>query len=629
LTREDEARKLAVGILLSIIAGIIVHTSLDTPLLYYLVAVVAAMLLSLWNRRFLYLIVLVLSAVNVYSNRPPDADFNDRDMVYSGIVYGENHYEHYTKLLLHIDRIFTTSDTIEYHSRAEHYAFGEEVYFGKRLTIKGQLRPSRYAHRPAHLGGKIISSSTQDHVFGVIFNPVRSYVDRLLSDLFRDDQYRIASGLILGGSGRLGEELKEVFSRAGVLHILAVSGLHVGFAAIFLGAFLFFVPLDHRIKFAIVMCGLIVYAGVTGFRPSVSRATLMAFLFGMALVSERNVSSMHVVNITATVFLLVNPLLFFDVGAQLSFGAVYGILWLYPRIEKGVINKVRQRIYRIILRPMAVSFSAQVFVAPFVIYYFHRLPLYAVLTNLLIVPIASTIIFLLFLCFAVGWMWFAAAKVIALPASIFITVLVALSDFAASIPFSSIRLSISPLMIIPFYCLFWKQFRKPALWLVVILMFLFSLARSVDCLTVCSAARGILITTPGGEHVFITNNVSVTQHAFLERQGVTELEYLIASSRDYTVSRGFVALPERMHFTELTYGDLGIRISDRVRIAFGSSQMEYAWSDLKDQSDKGRVTHLLCDGESAYVVQGNLYGTITEQMFVDLQLILHRLAFFF
>ncbi len=615
--------------MLSIIAGIILHTSFDTPLLYYIFAVAAAMLLSLWKRRFLYLIVVVLSAVNIYSNRPPDSDFSEHDMVYSGIVYGEDHYEHYTRLLLHIDRVFTTSDTMGYDSRAEHYAFGEDVYFGKRLMIKGRLRPSHYPHGPALLSGKVIASSPHDHIFGLIFNPLRSYVDRMLSDLLRDDQYRVASALILGGSGRLGQELKEVFSRAGVLHIMAVSGLHVGFVGIFLGAFLFFVPLDHRIKFAIIMCGLIVYAGVTGFRPSVSRATLMAFLFGLALVSQRNVSSMHVVNITAIVFLLINPLLFFDVSAQLSFGAVYGILYLYPRIEKNVIERVRQRILRIILRPMAISFSAQLFVAPIIIYYFQRLPLYAVFTNLLIVPIASIIILLLFICLCVGWLWFAVAEVIALPASIFITALVAVSDFAASIPFSSIRLNISPVMIIPFYFLFWKRMRQPALWAAVILMFLFSLARSVDCLTVCSAARGVLVTTPDGRHIFLTDNASAAQRAFLGRQGVAELEYLIAPTRDYTASRGFVALPEKMHFTELAYGDLEIHISDRIRITFGTREMEYAWSDLREQSDKGGVTHLLCDGENEYVVQSNLYGTITEQMFVDLQLALHRLAFFF
>jgi len=575
------------------------------------------------------LIVLVLSAVNVYSSRPPDSNFNERDMVYSGIVYGENHYEHYTKLLLHIDRIFLTGDTIDYHSRVEYYAFGHDVYFGKRLTIKGRLRPSRYAHRPAHLSGDIIASSTHDHVFGMIFNPARNYVDRLLSDLFRDDHYRIASGLILGGSGRLRGELKEVFSRAGVLHILAVSGLHVGFVGIFLGAFLFFIPLDYRIKFLIIVCGLIVYAGVTGFRPSVGRATLMAFLFGVAMVSQRNVSGMHIINITAIAFLLVNPLLLFDVSAQLSFGAVYGILYLYPRLQERVINRVRQRILRIILRPMAVSFSAQVFVAPLVIYYFHRLPLYAVFTNLLIVPIASVIIFLLFLCFSVGWMWFAMAKAIAVPAGIFISVLVALSDFAAKIPLSSIRLSTSPLMILPFYFLFWKRVRKPALWLIMISICLFSLARCVDCFTVCSAARGILVTTPGDEHIFLTDKVSVIQRVFLERQGITELDYLVAPSRDYPAGRGFVALPEKMHFTELTCGDMRIRISDRVRIVFRDCEMEYAWSDLRDQSERGRVTHLLSDGKSEYVVQSNLYGTVTEQMFVDMQLILHRLALFF
>ncbi|UCD20372.1 MAG: ComEC/Rec2 family competence protein [candidate division WOR-3 bacterium] len=532
-------------------------------------------------------------------------------------------------MTVRIDRIILSGDTIDYRCKAHYYAFRQDVYFGKRLMIKGRLRQPRYGHQPLQLTGKIIGSNAQDHPLGRVFNRLRVYVDRLLGDLFRGDDYLVASGLVLGGSGRLPEALKEVFGRAGVLHIMAVSGLHVGFVGAFLGVILLFIPVDRKIKFAIIVCGLVVYAGLTGFRPSVVRATLMAFLFGAALVSQRDVSGMHTVNVTGIIFLLYDPLLLFDVSVQLSFSAVYGILFLYPRIEEKVIKRVRRRLVRIVLRPMAVSLSAQVFVAPFVIYYFHRLPLYAVLTNLMIVPIASMIIFLLLLCFAIGWMWFGVARVIAFPVSILISVLIAIPTCVARLPLAAIRLTISPLLIFPFFCLCWRRIRKATIWLTLTLVSLFSLTRSIDDVMVCVAARGILITAPGGEHILLTDKVSAGQRAFLDKEGIAELDYLISRSTGHPVQRAFVELPGKMQYTEMTIGDMKIRITDRVRIRYRNFEREYAWGELERWSDRGLATYVLTDGESEHTVNHCIYGTIVDDAFFDLRLVLSRFAMVF
>ncbi|UCF71552.1 MAG: ComEC/Rec2 family competence protein [candidate division WOR-3 bacterium] len=613
----------------SIIVGIILQTSMEISVLCYLIATIVAVLLSLLRRRFLYLAVLTLSALNVYAIRPRGVALGERDAIFSGIVYGENQYERYSKLTVHIDRIILSGDTIDYRSKAHYYAFGHDAYFGKRLIVKGRLRQPRYGHQPLQLTGKIIGSSVQDHPFGMIFNRLRVYVDRLLKDLFRGEDYLVASGLVLGGSGRLPEALKEVFGRAGVLHIMAVSGLHVGFVGAFLGAILLFIPLDRRIKFVIIVCGLVVYAGVTGFRPSVVRATLMAFLFGTALALQRNVNGMHIVNVTGIIFLLYDPLLLFDVSVQLSFSAVYGILFLYPRIEEKVIKRVRRRLVRILLRPMAVSFSAQVFVAPFVIYYFHRLPLYAVLTNVMIVPLASMIIFLLLLCLAIGWMWFGVVRVIAFPVSILISVLVAISTSVARLPLAALRLTISPLLIFPFFCLCWRRIRKAAIWLTLTFVCLFSLARSIDNVTVCVAARGILITAPGGEHILLTDKVSAGQRAFLDEEGITDLDYLLSRSMDHPVKRGYAELPGKMQYAEMTHGDLKIHITDRVRIRYHDFEREYALGELERRSGRGLATYVLTDGESAHTVNHCIYGTVVDDAFFDLQLVLSRLAMVF
>ncbi|KPK64024.1 hypothetical protein AMJ83_04185 [candidate division WOR_3 bacterium SM23_42] len=614
---------------MSIVFGTLLQSVLNVPIFYYVAASGVALVVSFWNRRFLYVLIMMMAAVNMDLRLPGGIDIGERDLQYSGIVIGEDYHEHYTRLLLHVDRVVVRTDTMHFDLPVEYYARQQAVLLGKRLTIRGRIRSSRYAHRPYILSGDIIAFRSHRHLFSAVLNPVRKYIDDSLRELFDDEHYRIASGLTLGGSGRLDGELKEVFSRAGILHILAVSGLHVGFVSLFLGLILLFTPLDHRLKFLIVMCGLVLYAGVTGFRPSVCRATLMAFLLGLALVLQRNINHIHVINITGIVFLVANPLLIFDVGAQFSFAAVYGILYLYPKIEERIIRKVHQRFIRILLTPMAVSLSAQTFVAPFAIYYFHRLPTLAVFTNLIIVPVASIIIVLLFISFLTGLVCFTFAKIIVVPASLLIAFLIGLSKFFASIPFSAINLTVSPVVLIPFYLMIWKKIRKLVLFVLLAIILILSLASSINHLTVRIAAKGVLITMPDGRNILVSRQTSLAQRIFLEKQGITELDYLVSPSMAYAIRHKHITFPERMNFRRLNYGDTEIYVADRVVITFRTDKIEFDWDDLTKISRDGRITYIISNGEEQQVLRGSLYSSIVEQTVLDIRIVLARLSTIF
>lgn len=577
----------------------------------------------------MYGVMMLLSGMNMDLQRPGNVGSSERALLHSGVVVGENHYEHHAKLLIYIDRLLIDGDIVDYDLMVEYYAYGHDVFLGRRLYIKGKVRSSRFSYRPNILSGYIVASEICDHPFGFVFYPIRRFVDRVLRESFKDDYYRIASGLTLGGSGRLGRELRTVFSRAGILHILAVSGLHVGFVAMFIGFLLLFIPVDYRLKVFLILCGLLLYAGVTGFRPSVCRATFMAVLLGLAVVLQRHVDHIHIINITALVFLIASPLLIFDVSAQLSFVAVYGILYLYPKIRARFIARIRLRFFRNLLVPMAVSFSAQIFVAPFIIYYFHCLPTYAVLTNLLVIPIASVIIFLLFLSFCAGSLCFALVKIIAVPVSLLITVLVALSAFFASMPFSSISLTISPLITFPCYLLTWARVRKAIIWLIMAIVFVFTIASSVDCLTVCVMGEGVLVTTPAGENILVCGKKRSSLNALLARQGISKLDFLVAPSQFFPVTREFIHLPDRAHFKGLNRDDLAIRISNRVLIEFRDEVMEYDWRLRKGLDEPVKVTYILSNGEEMYTINSSLHSSIIEQMILDSKIVLCRIGLLF
>ena len=617
-------RRICIVVLFTIISGILFQIIFHPALVYNLLLCGLAIILSFWKRWFLYVLIAWLSAINTSLHAPMRFSDVERDVVFSGVVIGEEPREHYVKLLVAIDGVEVDNKRIDYRNRVEFYTREQGTFLGNRLFIKGRITHAKYPNRPNILTGDVIKIDRECSPWGLL-NLMRSYIHRLLKRLLNNEYYDVGMGLVLGGSGRITRDLRDLFSRAGVLHILAVSGLHVGFVCIFVGTLLFFAPISVRIKFLIIMLILILYAGITGFRPSVCRATVMAFLFGLSLMLQRNVEGIHIVNITAIIFLLIHPLILFDVGAQLSFAAVYGIFFLYPLLNNHLIRKVKRRLYKYILAPMAVSFSAQLFVSPLLIYYFHRLPTLAVISNLIIVPIASIVIFLLFLCIITGTFSFMLAEIMSIPVNLLLTSLVTIAKLFARTPCSAITLYISPLILLSSYLLASQRLRKIAILLILIMTFFYSLASFSDSIVVRTSVVGTLVSMPHGEHLFISTRRSPKYSApFLAHQNIEELDYLIAPSRYYSPKRGFYETPDRLHRKQVRVGELIIDLSESITLLYGEKRFvldnEYIHAPRND--------NLLCvitDGHTTYRFRTLLYGSIVDRILVDLKTVFYRL----
>ncbi len=546
-------------------------------------------------------------------------------MVFTGTVIGEEPRERYVKLLVTIDGVEVDNSRIGYRDRVEFYTRERSTLLGTRLFVRGRITQANYPKRPNVLMGDVIKIERERSPWGFL-NLVRSYIHRVLKILLKEEHYDVGAGLVLGGSGRISRELKDLFSRAGVLHILAVSGLHVGFVCVFVGALLFFVPLSSRIKFAIIMCVLFLYAGITGFRPSVCRATVMAFLFGLSLILQRNVDGIHIVNITAIIFLIMYPLIIFDVGAQLSFAAIYGIFLLYPLLNDYIRKRAKQRFIRYILAPIGVSFSAQLFVSPLLIHYFHRLPTLAVISNLLIVPIASVVIFLLFLCLIIGTFSLVLAQIMSIPVLVLLTVLVTIAEFFARLPFSTVSLSVPPLILLFLYMLVSQRLRKVAVLLIVIMVLLHSLASFCDCIVAGTSAGGTLISMPHGERVFIsTRRSSKYSLPFFARQNIDALDYLIAPDRYYPVKREFYETPGKLHMFRMKLGDVTLNISESTTLLFRGKRLVLDSEDNHYPSRLDDLVYVISDGHTTNRFNAPLYGSIVDQIIVDVRTVFYRL----
>jgi len=205
----------------------------------------------------------------------------------------------------------------------------------------------------------------------------------------------MAKAIFLGDKQDLPSTLRTSFSHAGMSHILAISGLHVGIIYLLLDKLLAFFHLfmhGKRIKYGVILGILIGYALLTGASPAVVRTVLIFSIVLLAKIFYLKYSILNLLAFSAILQLVYNPFVLWDIGFQLSYTAVLGIILLYPTFMQYV--KMLGRHIRIPYSWIAVSMSAQLATAPLVYGYFGIFPTYFLLTNMLVVPLASVVIWL-------------------------------------------------------------------------------------------------------------------------------------------------------------------------------------------------------------------------------------------
>ena len=213
---------------------------------------------------------------------------------------------------------------------------------------------------------------------------------------FDQDVQAVVSALTIGEKTDLTPELKAMYSAAGVSHVLALSGLHVGIlSCILLWLFYPLTYLKHgrKILAFLVVCLLWFFAFISGLSSSVVRAVVMYSLYTFAsFCSEERFSGMHSLVLAAFLMLIYNPFFLFDISFQLSFTAVFSILAFYPLFSRWLC--IKNCVLRYVWNTLSLSVSAQLGTLPFILYYFGSFPTYFLLANLVVVILAGGILML-------------------------------------------------------------------------------------------------------------------------------------------------------------------------------------------------------------------------------------------
>ena len=232
-------------------------------------------------------------------------------------------------------------------------------------------------------------------------NPLKSVAQKArnrLTDIYvtsgmSGDELGILKAILLGDDDTLDPELKASYASAGVSHILCVSGMHVG--VIFMIINFLLKPLDlfrtsRIVKTVLVLLVIWHYAHITGLAPSVTRSATMFTFVVVGQLLRRHTNVFHSLFASAFILLVINPLLLFEVGFQLSYLAVSGIVLFQPKLS--ALYNCRTRVGKYFWELLTVSIAAQIGTSPISIYYFAQFPNYFILSNLSVIALSFVVI---------------------------------------------------------------------------------------------------------------------------------------------------------------------------------------------------------------------------------------------
>ena len=220
-------------------------------------------------------------------------------------------------------------------------------------------------------------------------------LERLKEDGMEGDAYAVVAAMALGDKSALTKELKNVYSVTGASHVLALSGLHLGIIYTLIS----FLIVGRRWQtVSQLFCILSIWAFVflVGMSVSVVRSAIMLTVYALLSLGHRDKMSVNTLAFAALVMLLVSPRSLFDIGFQMSFVAVLSILLWLP-VFMGVFSErflMEHRWVKWCWGMVAVSVAAQTGVAPLIAYYFGRFSSYFLLTNFIVIPAATLILYL-------------------------------------------------------------------------------------------------------------------------------------------------------------------------------------------------------------------------------------------
>lgn len=374
----------------------------------------------------------------------------------------------------------------------------------------------------------------------------------IYDSVFAPKDAGIIKAMVLGEKEELDRDIKDVYQKSGIAHILTISGLHISMLG--MGVFGFCRKLHIPLPVAAVLSFvfLYLYGTMVGMGNSQIRALWMFSAFLLAKLCRRTYDALTAMASASVFLLIMHPSYVFYAGFQLSFGAVMGIVLLAPLAEKmlmicGTINSAG---YRKIVKILSGSIGVTLATLPIILYNYYEFSLLSFLLNLFVVPLLSLLLALALLILFVGQAFLTGGIILSYPCHIILKLYENLSLYFLNIP-GNVQIAGKPelmriliyYLIIGFLAAGCKYFRKVYVLLGLSFSILVLVERPPDGLQITmldvGQGDGIFIESDTGIHIFLdggsSNKSKIAEYQivpFLKSQGVQSVDYWFISHKD-------------------------------------------------------------------------------------------------
>lgn len=338
----------------------------------------------------------------------------------------------------------------------------KNVEIGDRLSLTGQLSLPHKASNPSEFcyatylkhqnvfsrlfvndsDCKYIGKSQNiPYLFLASLNKIRTEIINKHSEIIKSPELELLGGVVFGDDAvNPTPEMKNSFQKSGLTHIIAASGMNV---TMIFGMWFFISQLlriNYKLSVLVGMGFVICYTCMTGFGPPVLRASLMLMLILLGKLINKKADSVSLIFVVAFILLAVSPTMITNIGFQLSFLVTLGLIMFCPF----VLEKFKNKFLSVLASFVFVPVIAQFFASPVQMFYFNTFSPYSVFANILVVPVLSVVSFVGFIsCFLanVKIFSFEIIKAFDFILNPFLSLIVKISDFFSSLPFSIVKTS--------------------------------------------------------------------------------------------------------------------------------------------------------------------------------------------
>ncbi len=486
----------------------------------------------------------------------------------------------------HTGFLLETAETNPHFQYIQVYCeFSADLNRGEQVTLQGDLEvpdkpgnPGEFDYYKYLLHQRvfyILSVKREPDIINVVpaqgirrqLNSYRSKLEETVYDILPKSEAEIFLGMLLGEKENIESSKYEMFQKTGIVHVFAVSGLHIGFLVLFFSYAASLAALSKRTHFLAVILCLLFYGSLIGWPISVQRAAIMAALALLAHYQGREGGLGNSLGLAGIIIVLMDPYALFTTSFQLSFVATWGLICLYPAFKK--YFNYKNRVWDIILIPLC----AQLSVIPLLAYYFNLFSPAGLVSNILISYLAGGIVITGFAALLTIF-YSPLASFFLYPAGFIIEVLQELAGIISQIPGSYLWVKTPGLTIITFYYLLLLilqavlnySWSRRGMWSAGVLMVL---SLIIICLPPGLYKNGtlevvfldvgqgdsILIKTPQGKFILLDGGGSqfyaVGQKKvipYLHHRGIREIYILINSHPDSDHLLGLLETAEQIPF---------------------------------------------------------------------------------